>query len=72
MIALITVTVVLAIGSGICGLLLMILLGLGGWMLATMVKFGNRLASFEQVLRDLPCSSCPRSLPNGNRPKVKS
>lgn len=51
-------TVILAIGSLICSILLAILLGIGGWTLITVVKFGNRLATMEQFLRDLPCSNC--------------
>jgi hypothetical protein len=62
MIVLITVTIVLALGSGVCGLLLTILLGLGGWMLASMIKFGNRMAAVEQLLKDLPCGACPRTV----------
>lgn len=62
MIILMVVTIVLAIGSGICGLLLTILVGLGGWMLVTMNKFGNRMSAMEQLMRDLPCSTCKGSL----------
>lgn len=62
MIILLIVTIALAIGSGICGLLLTILVGLGGWMLVTMNKFGNRMAAMEQLMRDLPCSTCQRNL----------
>ena len=68
MILLIISTVLLAAGSGVCGLLLTILLGLGGWLLISVNKFGNRMAAMEQMLRDLPCSTCPRT-PNGQRHK---
>ena len=65
MIVLITVTVVLAMGSAICGLLLTILLGLGSWLLVSVNKFGRQMAEVRQFMRDLPCNKCPRDLPNG-------
>ena len=65
MIVLIIVTIMLAIGSGICALVLTILLGLGGWLLVSVNKFGKQMAEVRQFMRDLPCNKCPRELPNG-------
>lgn len=56
MTVLIIITIMLTLGSGLCGLLLTILIGLATWTLKTVSRLSTRVAAMEQRLTDLPCN----------------